>query len=157
VLEPLMSVQRPIRGFTAIEMMVTVAIIAVLLAVVVPSFQEQLARRKLEGAATELTTDIQFTRTEAVSRNLPVTLTTTATSYAVAASGVPLKTVNLDASLSLTAGQTITYDPLRGLANATSLDLASSRTAAQMRVETNAMGRVTLCTPSGSLKGYTTC
>ena len=129
------------RGFTAIEMMVTVAVIAVLLAVVVPSFREQLERRKLEGAATELSTDIQFTRTEAVSRNQPATLTTVANGYAVAASGVPLKNVTLDTSLSLTAGQTITYDPLRGLANATTLDLTSSRTAAQMRVGTNVESR----------------
>jgi type IV fimbrial biogenesis protein FimT len=155
MLEPLMrSVE---RGFTAVEMMVTVAIIAILLSVVVPSFQEQLARRKLEGAATELTTDIQFARTQAVSNSAPVTLTTTATSYTVAGGGTTYKAVTLDPSLSLTAAVTITYDPLRGLANATTLDLASSRTSAQMRVATNPMGRVELCSPSGSLKGYKQC
>jgi type IV fimbrial biogenesis protein FimT len=156
VLEPL-TMMRPSRGFTAIELMVVVSVIATLLAVAVPSFQEQLARRKLEGAATELSTDIHFARTQAVSRNAPVSVTTTAAGYIVADGATTFKTVTLDPTLSLTSGITLTYDPMRGLANAVALDLASSRTGAQMRVRTNAMGRVTLCTPGGSLKGYTTC
>lgn len=149
--------KRPSRGFTAIEMMVTVAVIAVLLSVVVPSFQEQLARRKLEGAATELSTDIQFTRTQAVSDNAAATLTTATNGYTIAGSGQTRKVVTLDPALSLTAAQTITYDPLRGLANSVTLVVTSSRTTAQMQVSTNAMGRVELCSPSGSLKGYKQC
>lgn len=145
------------RGFTAIELMVVVALIAVLLAVVVPSFQEQLARRKLEGAATELNTDIQFTRSQAVSRNAAVSLTTTTAGYTVTDGTTTFKAVALDPSLSLTNGVTLTYDPMRGLANAITLDLSSSRTGVQMGVRTNAMGRARLCTPLGSFKGYTTC
>lgn len=148
------------RGFTAIELMVVVAIIAVLLSVVVPSFQEQLARRKLEGAATELNTDIQFARAQAVSNNdpaNPVRLATTASGYTVSNGITTYKTVALDPTLSLTSGVTLTYDPMRGLANAITLDLSSSRTAVQMGVRTNAMGRVTLCTPGGGFKGYKSC
>lgn len=148
------------HGFTAIELMVVVAVIAVLLAVTVPSFGEQLARRKLEGAATELTTDIQFARTQAVSRNdpaNPVRLTTTAGGYTVTDGTTTFKSVTLDPTLTVSSGITLTYDPMRGLANAVTLDLASSRTGAQMSVRTNAMGRVTLCTPFGTLKGYATC
>lgn len=150
------------RGFTAIELMVVVAIIAVLLSVVVPSFQEQLARRKLEGAATELNTDIQFARAQAVSNNdpaNPVRLATTASGYTVSNGITTYKAVALDPTLTLTnvTGLPLTYDPMRGLANAITLDLSSSRTAVQMGVRTNAMGRVSLCTPGGGFKGYKSC
>ena len=145
-------------GFTMIELMVAIVVIAVLLALAVPSFREQLARRELEGAANELSADLQYVRTQAVSNNVVTALATTSTSqYTITSGATTYKTVTLDPALSITSGVTVSYDPLRGMANAVTLTLGSARTTASLQVATNAMGRVSLCSPSGSLKGYATC
>jgi prepilin-type N-terminal cleavage/methylation domain-containing protein len=67
--------RRPSRGFTMIELMVAVAIIAVLLAVAAPSFIGYLAKQRVEGVASELGTDLQYARSEAVARNTEVRVT----------------------------------------------------------------------------------
>lgn len=63
------------RGFTLIELLVVLVIATVVLGLGVPSFVDYLARKRVEGVFNELQTDLQFARTEAVSRNLPVRLT----------------------------------------------------------------------------------
>ena len=146
-------------GFTMVELMVVIAVIAVLLTVAAPSLREQLARRTLEGAANELSADLQYARSQTVSRNADVVLSTTAGGYTVCcdASAANYKAITLDPSLSLTAGVTVTYSALRAMSNVATLDLTSSRTSATLRLGTNLMGRVTLCSPGGSLKGYPAC
>jgi type IV fimbrial biogenesis protein FimT len=59
---------KPTRGVTLIEMMVVVAILGVLVAVVAPSVRKLLDTQRLRGVSAQLTTDIQFTRAEAASR-----------------------------------------------------------------------------------------
>ena len=58
-----------------IELIVVLAVTAILAAIVIPSFSNLLARNRLDGVYTELQTDVQLARTEAVSRNLPVRVT----------------------------------------------------------------------------------
>jgi len=62
------------RGVTLIEVMVVLGIAAILLAFAVPSFQEFVARNRLDGAAQELLTSLQFARSEATRRGAQVTL-----------------------------------------------------------------------------------
>lgn len=52
------------HGFTMVEMMVTVAVIAVLLLVAAPSLADMLSRYRVELAANELKTNIALARTE---------------------------------------------------------------------------------------------
>ncbi|MBA3588772.1 GspH/FimT family pseudopilin [Methylibium sp.] len=155
-------------GFTVIELMAVVLITAVLLTLAVPAFLDLLARRRLEGAANELSTDLHYARSEAVSRQLDVALTTLAngTGYEIAAASTPapteIKRVALPAELTVTGGVSLTYTGLRGIPLETSggdesITVSSSRTAAQLQVDNNFMGRVRLCSPDGSFKGYAPC
>ncbi|MBA3623154.1 MAG: GspH/FimT family pseudopilin [Methylibium sp.] len=159
---------RAADGFTVIELMAVVLITAVLLTLAVPAFLDLLARRRLEGAANELSTDLHYARSEAVSRQLDVALTTltNGTGYEITAASTPapaeIKRVALPAELTVTGGVSLTYTGLRGIPLETSggdesITVSSSRTAAQLQVDNNFMGRVRLCSPDGSFKGYAPC
>ncbi len=60
---------RRAAGFTLIELMVVVAIAALLLLVAAPSFQRLIETQRLRGTAAQLVTDLQLARGEAVARN----------------------------------------------------------------------------------------
>jgi len=57
------------RGFTLLELLVTVAVAAVLMSLAVPSMRELIALQRLKSINAELVTDLQYARSEAVSRN----------------------------------------------------------------------------------------
>lgn len=62
------------RGFTLIEMLVTVAVLVVLVVAVGPSFAEALRSNRLQTQSSALFTALVLTRSEAVKRNHAVVL-----------------------------------------------------------------------------------
>jgi prepilin-type N-terminal cleavage/methylation domain-containing protein len=148
-------------GFTLIELLVVIMIVAVVIAIAQPSFKETIERRRIEGAGTELSTDLQYARSLAATRNTSVDLTTNnaGTGYTIAESsgGTTHRTVTLADSLSITANTTITYESVRGTSNAANLTISSSLSTDSIRVSTNVMGRVQMCIPSGNLPGFSSC
>lgn len=61
-------------GFTLVELMVTVAIVGILIAVAVPSFDSLLSTNTAEAAADRLTSSLAYARSEAVTRSANVTV-----------------------------------------------------------------------------------
>ena len=59
----------PCRGLTLIELMMTIAIAAILLAVAAPGFQQTLNSSRLSSAVNELASAINLARAEAVRQN----------------------------------------------------------------------------------------
>lgn len=57
------------RGFTLVELMVTVAVAAILLVIAVPSFRTMLATNQLVTAANEVVGGLSEARMEAIQRN----------------------------------------------------------------------------------------
>ena len=63
---------RSLRGFTLIELMVTIAVLAVLMTLAAPSFSDFFQRYRLRGAADEVASLLVTARTEAMTRNRDV-------------------------------------------------------------------------------------
>lgn len=153
-------------GFTIVEMMMALAVLGVLVAAAVPSFQSTMARARLEGAVNLLAIDLQYARSESIRRRTTATLTAAVGggSYTItyvdpadSGSTLTLKTVAMPADVSVSATGAVTFSSLRGLGNARTFTLTSSRTSEQLQVATNAAGRVQTCSPSGGFRGYPTC
>ncbi len=63
-----------LRGFTLVEMLVALAVLAVLLAIAAPSFTEASLPSKLRSTANSLVGAAQLARSEAIKRDAVVTL-----------------------------------------------------------------------------------
>lgn len=62
------------RGFTLLELMMVVALTAVILAVGAPSFRDFRRNAHLTGIANDLLASTQLARTEAIKRQVPVSI-----------------------------------------------------------------------------------
>ena len=57
------------RGFTLVELMAVVAVVAVIATLSIPAFTRMIEMQRLRGIQAQLVTDMQFARSEAISRN----------------------------------------------------------------------------------------
>lgn len=60
---------RSVRGFTLIELMVTVVVAAILLAIAIPNFAVMLRKNRASTDISALTTTVAYARSEAIARN----------------------------------------------------------------------------------------
>ena len=170
------------RGFTLIELMVVVALISVILVLAIPSFTGMLARKRLEGVALELGTDLQYARSEAVQQNAQVQVIFGSNCYAIYVVGstaasdcVTLGTGARQLKLvQITTGPTLAFtpatggnlfvefEPVRGMAAnaagtvnmAGDVLVASSAGNWQLQARVNRFGRVKTCSPNASVTGF---
>jgi type IV fimbrial biogenesis protein FimT len=64
-----------VRGFTLIEMLITVAVLAILASLAAPSFGVMLANAQIRTASQALVDGLQLARTEGIRRNTRVVFT----------------------------------------------------------------------------------
>lgn len=74
-------------GVTVIELMVVTVVLAVLMLIAVPSFRDASLGSRLSAAANDLLASVQLARSEAIKRNVAVTLCASADGATCAASG----------------------------------------------------------------------
>ena len=55
-------------AFTLVELMIVVALVAVILALAAPSFRDMILMQRLRGVNAQIVTDMQYARSEAISR-----------------------------------------------------------------------------------------
>lgn len=159
-------------GFTLVELMIGIVILAILAAVAVPSFQTWLLNSQVRNAAESISNGLQRARAEAVGRNTDVefVLTDTSSSWTVkVAGGADIETrSSSEGSNSVTvsavdagsnAATTITYNGFGGI-KATNADasapftqvdvdsaILSAAESQELRITIGLGGNVRMCDP----------
>ena len=64
--------RRPMRGFTLIELMITIAVLAVILAIAIPYVEIWMVRARIQSAAGKLQQDINWAKGYAIRSGYPV-------------------------------------------------------------------------------------
>jgi type IV fimbrial biogenesis protein FimT len=177
-----MQTPGPQRGFTWIETTVVMTIIGVVTTQAAPAMSGLIDSRRLEGAAVQFATDVQYARTEAIARNLPVRLSLrnaatgtcyvlhTGTSAQCSCTGAEpaictgdareIKTVFHPSTQGITIAAnaaSVAFDPLHGTSTPTATVRILGRQGRAIHHVINVMGRVRSCTPSGGVVGYVSC
>ncbi|WP_426664593.1 GspH/FimT family pseudopilin [Rhodanobacter aciditrophus] len=78
---------RNARGFTLIELMVTLAVLAILTMIAVPSFRDTIRRNRVNSASNALLADLGYARAEAIDRGQTVTMCPSANGTSCTSSG----------------------------------------------------------------------
>ena len=98
------SLPRRNRGFTIIEMMMTVVILGILAMLAIPSFNDLILSTRIKGGASDIYSALILARSEAIKRGTNVTITPTSglwtNGWQVAVGGTVLR--NQDALSKLT-------------------------------------------------------
>ena len=71
------------RGFTLVELMVTLAVMAILIALALPSFRDVAMNLRMSGLVSDLMADLALARSEAIKRNLTVMICPAAAPHAI--------------------------------------------------------------------------
>lgn len=161
-------------GFTLVELMITVVVIAILLTIGIPAFQSTLDKRRLIGAAEQLYADLQYARSEAVKRNTRVSVSFTGTGAnwcygmattvacdCTAANSCQLDNIPMVVSsqgfrgVSLTpnfSGNDTHFDPRHGASDNGRATFSSD--FGTIAIIVGNLGRVRICSTSPSLRQY---
>jgi type IV fimbrial biogenesis protein FimT len=104
-------------GFTVLELMVAIAIVAIMLTLGVPALRDLLVSQKVRQAANDLYSDMTYARSEAIKRNQQVQVIRQSSDWTggwtVQFTGSTLRSQTGVANLSYSgsADSTVTYNP----------------------------------------------
>jgi len=174
---------RPQYGFTLVETLVVVSILALLLGLAIPSYQGFQELYRLEGHAQELTTDLYYLRSEAAARNKArrisfvadaggscyvlhsgnsgdCSCTSDGVSQCAAADATVIKSLGLRSDKGVRMQSNVAsmlFDPIRGTTTPTGSVNITTPSGKALRQVVNIMGRAKTCSPNASVRGYEVC
>lgn len=165
------------RGFSLVELMVTVAIIAIAFSVAVPSITNSVETQRISGAARTLDYFFLQARSEAAKKNAPVSVVFTITSATDWCIGLSDTTPDCDCNEEdacaidgkelvifgsdypqvrlETTRNPITIEPVRGRGQTSSVSLELN--GKELDVRRSIIGRTRVCSPDSKFGRYDKC
>jgi type IV fimbrial biogenesis protein FimT len=169
------------NGFTLLELLITVAIIGIVIAIATPSFMSMITSQRAKSSALQLQNDLVTAKNEALKQNRTITFRLTRTNATDWCIGISTNSTcdcktsagtcdiytRTDTKSSLTSnGLTVTFDNVRTLPTSattlpTNITLTNGAGDSQKIIATRItpVGKVLICSPSGNHKvaGIPTC
>ena len=113
-------------GFTFMELVITVAVVAVVTSMALPSLSGLLRNTRVKQTATDMVMTLAYARNEAINRNAQVSVVAFGSwtaGWQVVAGGTPLRQTALSGEITVAgpASSTLTYNPDGRLSNLTTL------------------------------------
>jgi type IV fimbrial biogenesis protein FimT len=162
-------------GVTLVEAMAVIAIIGILAAVAVPSFNEQMKQQRVEGAVEGLVAALQNAKAEAVKRNVRVGIvfsTPDETTWCYGMTPVGATTCDCTANncapgsivqssdfngitVNFNASNSRVFDPLRGTGTSGTIRFSAGNNKT-LGVVTTSIGRIRICKDTTSTIGNST-
>ncbi|MFI3119231.1 MAG: GspH/FimT family pseudopilin [Methylococcaceae bacterium] len=170
-----MLTRSSVTGFTQIELLISVSILGILAALVVPSFRSLLERNEIIAVAEALSADLRWARSEALKRHIPIKVSFTpagvgAWRYVINTVTVDPVTLKIVNSAQIPEFKTVTFaenfrdnetvfEPVRGTTEGKNGTATFSTSANNYRVKVilSNLGRVRICAELGDIGGYASC
>ncbi len=178
-MKKLKPILQKIRGITLTEVMVVIAIIGILAAIAVPTFNEQMQQQRVVGAAEGLVAALQNAKAEAIKNNRSVRIVfTPATTGAdlgtwcygmvIIPDATPTTTCNCTVANSCLAGSVVqstdytgitvnfntsnsrVFSPLRGTVTSGTIRFSAGNNKT-LGITTTTLGRIRICKDSTSI------
>lgn len=179
-------IPRKEAGFTLLEVLFVIAIMAILAAFAAPAYDEMIDKYRTKSASEALYIDLQLAKSEAIKQNQPVFISiqsgdnwcwgyrinaqcdcsspSTSANFCNAkrVEGTRFKGVRLSASTFPIPGSGTTttqtsIDQIRGIASHTGKVVFTSAKAIKAEVHLSKLGMPRLCSPAGANAGYPAC
>jgi prepilin-type N-terminal cleavage/methylation domain-containing protein len=168
------------KGFTLLELLITITVLAIIMAFGVPNLTGFFEKQRVTGAAQSFMSDVQYARAESIKQNTDVVIQLDATQWCYALDDTPVASPCLCAGASSAANCTIngntyvvtsdrfpdvsmtenvttlTFDPARGTMTPAG-SVAFSSGPYSVRVIMSTIGRARICATAGSSWGYDEC
>ena len=165
--------KKRMTGFTLVELLVALVVMAILVAIAAPAFQDLLERQRLESVAETFLSDLRAARADALVLGLSGTVTVTINdgsswNYTIVSSGntPTVSRAYTDYGGAVTAavsgwnkvGSTASFiiTSVRGLDSSGTGFITFTLGSLSAKVERNVLGGVFVCSATGDL-GYVTC
>ncbi|MEJ2403881.1 MAG: GspH/FimT family pseudopilin [Candidatus Thiodiazotropha sp.] len=98
------------KGFTVIELMISLAILAIVVAIAIPGFREYFERNAVTTTSNELLNGLLFARGEAIRTETAATFTPLADGWQVSSGGDMIKDQSATHTKITIAGNPVTYN-----------------------------------------------
>ncbi|WP_288842082.1 GspH/FimT family pseudopilin [uncultured Deefgea sp.] len=173
-----MQTQAKNSGFTLIELMITVLLLSIVLAIAAPNFISWINNSRVKSTTENMAQDLIMARTEAIRRNKPTRLDVRSNCYGITIKNTACNCSITDTSnsayceikqVSTTAGTELTvdtghfnsliFDSIRGMPATSSFGTLSSEQNVSIsnssytaKLKLNIIGNVCISSPSGANK-----
>ena len=154
-------------GFTLLELLITASISALLLTLALPYARTLFELQRLKNCVEVIAGDLSYIRTESIKQNSPLAVsfttngallwTYTATLFGTK-SNATFPTIQMTSVTFAGVPATVTFNPVRGTANAGQIILSTSDSSNQLRINVGILGQISTCTlTANSIGGYPKC